>query len=184
MSRVWIHLVAMAILAHVMALAQQTGTAFTDTLAFENGSIANNVYSNECLGFSFVIPSGWQLSTRVGSTDVKATHNSRVSLILLTIEQQQGGSFKNRMSLNAYDAAYSPTVQQFVSNAAHGAVSVDQKNRAMVKDGKMCNEQRLWPRFRKSYRLSPQYETKFKSGSQLESVASARLASDLVRLSH
>jgi TonB family protein len=133
MTRVWIHLAAMAILSQVIALAQQGGSVFTDTLAFENGSIANSVYSNECLGFSFVIPTGWQLSTQVVGTDVKATHNSRLSLILLTIDQQQGESFNSRVSLNAYDP-YAPTVRQFVSSAAHGAVSVDPKNGEMVKD--------------------------------------------------
>jgi len=130
----------MSILSHAIALAQQTGNVFTDTLAFENGSIANNVYSNECLGLSFVIPEGWRLRTHVVGTDVIATHSSIVSLVLLTIEQQPGGLFTNMMALNAHDAtAFEPTLQQFVANSAHRQINLDPRNRKMVKDAYAVN---------------------------------------------
>jgi TonB family protein len=133
-KRIWMCILGITILSHAMGWAQQTGSVFTDTLAFENGRIADNVYSNECFGFSFVIPDGWQLTTQVADAHIRATHTSRVSLTLLTIDQHQQGSFKSTIALNAHDAVYSPTVQQFVSDAVHGQVNVDQKNRGMIKD--------------------------------------------------
>jgi TonB family protein len=134
MKHIWIPLAAVAVLSNAGAFARQTGTVFTDTLAFENGSIENEVYSNECFGFSFVIPDGWRLTTPAAAGEVKAIHTSRASLTLLTIDQQQPESEKSRMALNAYDAVYSPTVQQFVSDAIHAQVNLDQNNRKMVKD--------------------------------------------------
>jgi protein TonB len=73
------------------------------------------------------------LGTPASGADVRATHSSRVSVILLTI-QRPDGPVKSRIALNAYDAVYSPTVQQFVSNATQGQINLDPKNRKMLRD--------------------------------------------------
>ena len=69
-----------AVLAHAFALGQQLTNASLDALAYENGSIRNNVYTNECFGFSLAIPEGWQPKP-VGA-DGKATLVAKNVLIL------------------------------------------------------------------------------------------------------
>jgi hypothetical protein len=44
MKRAGFYLVTFAILAHVVVWAQQPSNGSSDTLAFENGSIADNMY--------------------------------------------------------------------------------------------------------------------------------------------
>src|SRR5580698_186695 len=48
----WSCYVAAVLLATAFISAQQPSTNSSNTLAFENGTILNSVYSNECFGFS------------------------------------------------------------------------------------------------------------------------------------
>lgn len=130
----WFYFVAIAILTHTFVWAQQPNGS-PATLAYENGSIANNVYTNECFGFSLAVPDGWQINTQLLGANARARHTTKGALVLLLIEQQKEGTFGNRIVLNAYDASlYDPSAQEFVSHYARGHVSSDREHREIVKD--------------------------------------------------
>jgi TonB family protein len=137
MKRARFYLVVFAILtnvilAHVIVWAQQPGNGSSDTLAFENGSIANNMYSNDCFGFSLPLPAGWQLNPKVVGPDGKAKHAAG-QLILLLLDKE--GSSGNRIILTARDASGSaPAPEEFVSKSVHSQVDSDLEHRQIVKD--------------------------------------------------
>jgi TonB family protein len=133
MKRAGFYLVTFAILAHVVVWAQQPSNGSSDTLAFENGSIANNMYSNDCFGFSLPLPAGWQLNPKVIGPDGKAKHVAG-QLILLLLEQANGSS-GNRIVLSARDASgAAPAAEEFVSKSVHSQVDADPEHRQIVKD--------------------------------------------------
>lgn len=135
MKLVWFRIVTIALLTHALAWAQQPSNASSGTLPYEDGSIANDVYTNECFGFSLAIPDGWQMNTLFLSADGKAMHTSKEGLFLLLIDQLQSGSAGNRIGLYARDAtASSSTVQEFVSAAVHGQINLDRERRELVRD--------------------------------------------------
>lgn len=135
MKIAWIRLVGFAILAHAAVWAQPPSSGTSPALAYENGSIVNNVYTNECFGFSFAIPEGWQVNTQFAGANGKARHTSKGSLALLLIHQQKEGPFGNTIALLATDPSSSPpTVQEFVSRIAHGQVGLDGGHREILKD--------------------------------------------------
>jgi|HubBroStandDraft_1064217.scaffolds.fasta_scaffold00181_12 TonB family protein len=139
MKLAWSYAVAFVVMTCGLALARQSGDGSLAAPAFENGGIINNVYTNECFGFSFAIPHGWQLSTQAMGADGRAMHASKAALILLMIGQHREGSkegsFENRIALSASEStSFAPEVQQFVSNAAHGQINLDREHREIVKD--------------------------------------------------
>ncbi len=135
MKIVWFHLVVSAVLAHALSWAQQPSSGSSHALAYEDGCIENNIYTNECFGFSFAIPDGWQINTQILGADAKARHTTQGALVLVLIDQQKEGAFGSTIVLNAYDAGiYDKTVREFVSRYARGYVSSDQKHRKLVKD--------------------------------------------------
>lgn len=124
-------LLAIAVLVCESSGAQQPSNGSSDSLTYENGSIANNVYTNECFGFSLAIPDGWRVNTQFVGADAKARHTTKGSLILLMLIQQQTSS----IALQATDATlYAPTVQEFVSNSVHTQVNLDPEHREILKD--------------------------------------------------
>jgi len=134
MKVAWIHFVALVILVHALVWAQQPGNGSSPTLAYENGSIANNVYTNECFGISLAIPDGWHLNKLV-NLDGKARHMPGGELTLLILDQPREGVFGNRIGLTAHNTSGSvSSVKEFVSNAAHGQVDLDRKHREILKD--------------------------------------------------
>jgi TonB family protein len=113
-----------AVLAHAFALGQQLTNTSLDALAYENGSITNNVYTNECFGFSLAIPEGWQLKP-VGA-DGKATHVAKNVLILMVLDRHHEGAFKSQIALTARETGGSVvTAQQLVSNAVRAQIDGD-----------------------------------------------------------
>jgi TonB family protein len=133
MRIVSIRFVAIAILTPALVWAQQPSDSST-TLAFENGSIANNVYSNDCLGFSLAIPAAWRLNTQFLGADGKARHAGE-QLVLLLLDQHKEGSFGNRIVLTARDASGSaPGPEEFVSKSLHAQLDADREHRQWVKD--------------------------------------------------
>ena len=56
MKLAWFHLIAFVTLAHTHAWAQQPSHDSSSVRAYDNRSITNNVYTNECSGFSLLIP--------------------------------------------------------------------------------------------------------------------------------
>ena len=133
MRIVWIRFTAIAVLTSALVWAQQPSNSST-TEAFENGSIANNVYTNDCLGFSLAIPAAWQLNTQFLGADGKARHAGG-QLVLLLLDQHKEGSFGNRIVLTARDASGSaPGPEEFVSKSLHAQLDADREHRQMVKD--------------------------------------------------
>lgn len=133
MRIVWIRLTAIAVLTSALVWAQQPSNSST-TEAFENGNIANNVYTNDCFGFSLAIPAAWQLNTQFLGADGKARHAGG-QLVLLLLDQHKEGSFGNRIVLTARDASGSaPTPEEFVSKSLQTQLDADREHRQMVKD--------------------------------------------------
>jgi|SRR5208282_1725645 len=127
------YFVMFAFVTHAVVWAQP-GDGSSDTLVFENGSIKDNLYTNECFGFSLAIPAGWQLNDKVIGAEGKAKHAAG-QLILLLLDQHKEGSSGNRIILTARDASGSaPTAEEFVSKSVHSAVDTDREHRQNVKD--------------------------------------------------
>lgn len=126
------YFVIVAILAHAVVWAQQPGNSSSDTLAFENGSITDNLYTNECFGFSFSLPAGWQLNAKGIGADGKAKHAAGQLILLLLDQHKEAG---NRIILTARDASGSaPAAEEFVSKSVHSAIDADREHRQIVKD--------------------------------------------------
>jgi hypothetical protein len=111
---IWSCTVAAVLLATALSSAQQHGNNSSSTLAFENGTIVNGVYSNECFGFSLPIPAGWVINDTV-TPGGEAIHSpSKKDLILLFLERED--KTPGRIILSAWDSAsHSGNVQDFVS---------------------------------------------------------------------
>ncbi|MGO9402529.1 MAG: energy transducer TonB [Terriglobales bacterium] len=135
MKLAWIHLFAFVILVHALVWAQQPSNGSSPTLAYENGSIANHVYTNECFGFSLAIPDGWLLMKQVVVEGGKARHTPGGERTLLMMGQYKEGSFGSRIVLTAHDANGSvSSVKDFISNNAHRQVNSDPEHREILKD--------------------------------------------------
>ena len=133
MRILWIRFTAIAVLTSALVWAQQPSNSSTAE-AFENGSIANNVYTNDCLGFSLAIPAAWRLNTQFLGADGKARHLGG-QLVLLLLDQHKEGSFGNRIVLIARDASGSvPGPEEFVSKSLHVQLDANREHRQMVKD--------------------------------------------------
>src|SRR5208337_2462227 len=92
------YFVILFIVAQAVGWAQQPADGSSDTLAFENGSIKDKLYTNECFGFSLALPAGWQLNAKFAGTDGKAKH-AAAQLVLLLLDQQKEGSSGDRKSV-------------------------------------------------------------------------------------
>src|SRR5271155_5866093 len=79
-------MVAVAILAPALVFAQLPGNDSSSALKFENGSIENGSYWNECLGFSLPMPAGWEVDSAV-TPEGKGKRLSAKSLVLLFLRQ-------------------------------------------------------------------------------------------------
>jgi len=132
MKRQWFCVVAVGLLAAALTSAQQPGNDSSNTLKFENGALANGVYSNECLGFSLPIPAGWEVNEAV-TAGGKARHRSDKSLVLLFFRQQ--GKLPGRIILSAEDSAgHTGDAQGFVSDAVHAQVNSPTEKRELVRE--------------------------------------------------
>ncbi len=127
----YLRFVAIIAMACGLAWAQQPGNGSSNTLTFENGTIANGIYSNECFGISLPIPAGWEVNDEV-TAGGKARHRSDKSLVLLFLHQQgkPGG-----IILSAWDSAgHSDSAQDFVSDAVHAQIKLATEQRKLVRD--------------------------------------------------
>jgi len=132
----WFCMVCVVLCASVLATAQQPANTQSDTLNFENGVIAQGVYSNPCLGFSLQIPAGWEVTSAFG-TDGKAKHiSSGKDLALLYLRRQQGLSSRI-IVLNAWDASgpkqYKDT-QDFVSSSVRVQINSRGEHRELIRE--------------------------------------------------
>jgi TonB family protein len=123
------------ILASALVFAQQPSSPAispSGTLKFENGLIANGIYSNECLGFSFLIPVGWELETQFVDTDGKARHRPDGILLLYIHRQPFPGK---DVELTAHDASgQGGTARDYVSNVVHTQISLYPEARELIRD--------------------------------------------------
>lgn len=72
---------------------------------FDQGTVTNNTYSNDCLGFSYPIPESWQInSDALGAPLGGAKHVGTSGLLLLIVDQHTGMSVRNRIVVGAVDA--------------------------------------------------------------------------------
>jgi TonB family protein len=124
---IWSCTVAAVLLATALSSAQQHGNNSSSTLAFENGTIVNGVYSNECFGFSLPIPAGWVINDTV-TPGGEAIHSpSKKDLILLFLERED--KTPGRIILSAWDSAsHSGNVQDFVSEERPQGDQATEKN--------------------------------------------------------
>jgi len=123
--------VAIVLMVCGLAWPQQPGNDSSNTLTFENGTIANGIYSNECFGISLPISAGWAVNDDV-TADGKARHRSDKSIVLLFLHQQgkPGG-----IILSAWDSAgHSGNAQDFVSDAVHAQIKLASEQRKLVRD--------------------------------------------------
>jgi TonB family protein len=144
MKHRWFCAVGVGLLAAALTSAQQPGNdssnapsspssnTLSGTLTFENGTLANGVYSNECFGFSLPIPAGWEVNDAVTASG-KARHRSDGSLVLVFLHQH--GTLPGRIILSARDSAgRSGGAQAFVSDAVHAQVNSPTEKRELVRD--------------------------------------------------
>ncbi len=131
MKRRWFFTVAAGLLATALSSAQQTGNDSPNPLTFENGSLANGIYSNECFGFSLPIPAGWEVNDAV-TAGGKARHRSDRDLVLLFLHQQ--GKLPGRIILSALDsAAHVGGPQEFVTAAVRAQINSPTERRELVR---------------------------------------------------
>jgi TonB family protein len=151
MNYVCFLLVAFGFLAQASGWAQEPA-ASSNTLAYENGAIAESTYSNECFGLSMPIPDGWQ-SNELGASG-KARHLPGGGIALLMIGHPREGSIPDTVILTARDAKGSaPTVQEFVSTTVHAQVNADKEHRELLHDASLV-EYSGQHFFRADYKLS------------------------------
>ncbi|HKM46180.1 MAG TPA: energy transducer TonB [Terriglobales bacterium] len=123
--------VAIVAISCAFAWAQPPSNGSSNALTFENGTVANGVYSNECFGFSLPIPAGWEVNDAF-TAGGKARHRSDKSLILLFLHQQgkPGG-----IILSTWDSAgHTGSAQDFVSDAVRAQINSPTEKRELVRD--------------------------------------------------
>jgi TonB family protein len=128
----WSCYVAAVLLATAFISAQQPSTNSSNTLAFENGTILNSVYSNECFGFSLPIPAGWEINDTVTPGGKARYGSSDKDLILLFLERKD--KTPGRIILSAWNSASHPgNAQDFVS-AEHAQIDQSTEKTEPVQD--------------------------------------------------
>lgn len=130
----WFYLVAAVVMSRAFCPGQQTdnGPAVT-TLAYENGSIANNIYTNECFGISLAVPEGWRIDSQHLGVEERARHTQKGALLLLLADQKKEGTSFSTLAFGAFDASlYSPTLPEFVSHYAREHINSDPEHREAV----------------------------------------------------
>ncbi len=128
MKLAWFRLVAFVILTHALVWAQHSSDGSSPALAYEDGRIENNIYMNECFGFSFAIPDDWEMNTQLVGADGKAGFTAQWQLYLLQLEHREhegGHSFSSEVTLKArLSVPSNMTAQEFVSNTVHAQIDV------------------------------------------------------------
>jgi TonB family protein len=134
MKSFWICAVASGLLISTFTFAQQPASNLpaTTSLAFENGAIANGIYSNECFGFSLPVPAGWEVNEAV-TAGGKARHRSDKDVVLLFLRQQD--KLPGRIILSAFDASgHTGGAQAFVTDAVRAQINSTTDKHELVRD--------------------------------------------------
>ena len=118
--------------ATALPSAQQTGPGSATGIAtrqFEDGSLLNGTYSNECLGFSFQVPTGWEVPYQQG-TQKRARHIPG-GLGLLLVRDRASAS--NAIWLLAREnISFGGNTEQLVSKLVQDYVDVSPAKRSLV----------------------------------------------------
>jgi hypothetical protein len=102
---------------------------------FDVGTIDAGFYINNCLGFSYPIPEGWEINNEILGTSPGAAKHDGGGLILLIVDQHTKRSFFNRMVLSATNAsAMTFDTAEFVSRFVHPQNNGDQPGRKILKE--------------------------------------------------
>jgi TonB family protein len=126
---------AIWILTQALAFAQQPDIGSSAMLGFENGTVANGIYSNRCLGFSLPIPAGWELTSRVVGTDLRARHVPGDVLRLFAIEhREERNAAPSRIVLTAQEASDQTTAERFVADAVASQLQPSQRDNVLIRD--------------------------------------------------
>jgi hypothetical protein len=132
----WFCMVSVVLSASAFTTAQQPAITQSDTLRFEDGVIANGLYSNQCLGFSLQIPTGWEVTNAFG-VNGKAKHiGSGRDLGLLFLRPPQGLP-RGIITLNALEKAgpkQYKDAQDFVSTSVRVQISSRGEHRELIRD--------------------------------------------------
>ena len=100
-------------------------------LQYENGALANGVYSNECFGLSFPIPAGWEVNETITPSG-KARRRSNKDLVLLFLQQQ--GKQPGRIILSARDATGFASARDFVADAVKAQVNIPTEHGELIRE--------------------------------------------------
>ena len=135
MGRVRLSLIICSILASAVAFAQQSNDNPSNLMNYETGALANDSYSNDCLGFSFPLPSGWDLANQLVGADAKAKHVPGNTLLLLVVDQHKQGALANRILLTARDTSKETvTAQDFVANSVRSQINARPQDSSTIRD--------------------------------------------------
>ena len=130
MKYAWFSFVVSAVLFSSFAGAQSSDTAAKKP-GPEDGTIVDNIYSNECLGFSLPIPAGWGITDEVVGTEARARYLPSGMLSLLVIARYR--ERRNRIAVTAASGA-AVTAEDFVTNSVHMQINVNRQTRELVRD--------------------------------------------------
>jgi TonB family protein len=136
MKLAWICFVGIAV-ALCELVDPQGSRAGVSKIMPENGTIVDGAYSNQCLGFSYPIPDGWEPNFEVGAIvpEGMATHSSGGGVILLVLDQHTGRPFRNRIVLSSLHATgFKIDIDGFVSKFVRAQVSQSQEDTELSRD--------------------------------------------------
>jgi hypothetical protein len=124
-----------AVLATGFVLAQQPGDKSAGAPTYDSGVFANNTYTNECMGLSFPVPSGWLAKRQGFNGPSKAIHLPGGGLNLLMIEQPRQGTFGNTITLYASPAIDATgSAKDFVTHAIQTQVTRNPQNNQLLRE--------------------------------------------------
>jgi TonB family protein len=128
----WLFCVIAAMSLVSTPMTGQTSADIPPTaLNFENGAIANGVYSNECFGFLMPIPAGWKMDESIIAAG-KAKHLSNKSLALLFL-RRTGDSLGRIIVSGSITGDETSTAQDFASRVVHDQIKAS-PDRELVRD--------------------------------------------------
>lgn len=124
-----------ALLAPGFVFGQHPATQPPAAPTYDAGVFAHDTYTNECMGISFPVPSGWLAKSQGISGPAKAIHLPGGGLNLLMIEKPNPGTFGNLITLFATPAT-EPTgsARDFVTHAIETQIKHNPQNNQLVRE--------------------------------------------------
>ncbi len=122
-------------LTQAILTAQVSGGTPPEPPRYDRGVIANDTYTNDCLGFSLVLQQGWERSNP-GVTDLGvALHLPGGGLSLLILSRHAATALGDSLSLRAVDTSPSPaiTAEQYVTLSAQRQIQIDPQKRELTR---------------------------------------------------